>query len=214
MASTIAPIRAINYAAEYIQQLPVTRDAIRVRIMDDAAKLIWQAQPWRWTVGALTPTALTNDVDEITITGFPSDFQKILWAGLMTPDNVQDLVVVPNLPDDSTYKGQPKRIAPVSGSTVRIYPIPAGYSSPLPLLVGTYKKKHTEITAANESTASTLVMDDEWYFVYNAWVLYFAMVYAEDPRAQQQFQLASFFLTMMREVENPGINFYGEEVKG
>lgn len=124
MASTIAPSRAIQYAAEFVQQLPVTRDVIRLRILDDAAKLLHQAAPWRWTVGSLTPTQITNNVDEITVTGFPADFQKLLWAGLMTPTGVQDLVVVPNLPDDSNYPGQSKRIAHVEDDVVRLFPIP------------------------------------------------------------------------------------------
>lgn len=214
MAATIAPIRAINYAAEFVQQLPVTRENIRLRIMDDAAKLIWMAAPFRWTVGALTPTSIVNDVDEVTISGsIPADFLKILWAGLMSPTEVQDLVVVPNLPDGGNFKGQPKRVTFVSGSIIRLFPTPTAYN-PVPLFVATYKKKHTEITAANEDDADTLVMDDEWYFVYEAWVLYWAFVYAEDPRAPAQFQLATFLLAMMKEIENPGINFYGEEVKG
>lgn len=216
MASTITPRIALNAALEMIQGLPIDGNNIRLRVMDDAAKIIWMAAPWRWSVGVLVLTQISNDTDEVTISGnVPADFLKLVWAGLLSADQPQDLIIVPALPDAGVFKGQPKRITAttVTANTFRLFPIPTGYTS-APYLAAVYKKKHTEITAANESTSEALVMDDEYYYVYQAFVLYYAFLYAEDPRASGQFQVAMTLLEGMKQQEAPVLSFIGEVANG
>lgn len=215
MASTITPRKALDAAQEFVQGLPVDKDAIRLRIMDDAAKIIWMAAPWRWSVGVMTLTQLADDTDEVTISGgVPSDFLRLLWAGLISADQPQDLIIVPALPDGVPFKGQVKRITAttVSANTFRFFPVNTGFATQ-PYLATAYKKKHTEITAANEASAS-LVMDDEYYPVYEAFVLYYVFLYAEDPRAEGQFKIAFSLLEQMRQQEPLVLNFFGEVQNG
>ena len=217
MASTLLPISALNYAKEFIQHLPLDRAAISYRILDDAAKIMWVASTWRWSVGLLPLTAIVNDTDEITIGGggVPADFLRVVWAGLVAAERTQDLTPVAIIPDAGEFKGQIRNITSTttSSNVFRFYPIPTGYN-PLPKLAVVYKKKHTEITSLNAGTAGTLVFDDEWFPVYQAFVLYYAFLYAEDPRATGQFTTAMGLLDLMKTIEPPVLNLFGEPAKG
>jgi hypothetical protein len=184
MASTITPRKALDFAKVFVKNMPVDRDPPRLRIMDSAAKMVWMAAPWPWTIGILTVTAIANDAQDVVMGTIPADFLHIQHAALVNKDTIADLTPVGILPVLTDIKGMPQKIAFVSANTVRLYPMPSGYAATeLPKLWVFYKKQHTEITVSNESTAGTLVMADEWYPVYEAFVLYYVYLYADDPRA-------------------------------
>jgi len=186
MASYV-PIRAITHAKEMIKSEPL--DRLAVRLCDQVAKMIWQYAPWTWTIGALNPATLVAATSDYTIGSFPADFQHIQRAYLQNTVNgkiLRKLVIVESLPNVANeIFGVPRTIAHAGTDVVRIHPVygPTGLPSATVKLVSWYKKTTPAVTAATIQTAGSLVMDDDWSWVFEEGVLWKAYQYAFDQRA-------------------------------
>jgi len=180
MASTYAPVDALDYATEFIKGMPIER--IQARVLDDANKHLWMAAPWRWTLGNTSANIpLVTDTQDYTLTA-PADMLYPLYAyssdGITTPNYID---IEPILPTTEIIKGIPERMAYMGSNTWRFYPKPQVTGSKS--VVIQYKKIAPVVTVQNSYTAGTLVMDDEWFWVYQELVLWKAYAYADDTRA-------------------------------
>lgn len=182
MASSIAPIRAFDYSKRSVKNMPL--EQVQTRLLDDVAKIMWMAAPWRWTVGTLTAITLTSSTSDYTLAP-PADFLYLMSAyisdGLNTP---QHLEVVPSIPSNMAISGIPQFISYQGSNTFRISPKPGTLlASPTKTLVCYYKKIAPVISASNAYTATTLVFDDEWFPVFTDGVLWKSYAWGDDQRA-------------------------------
>jgi hypothetical protein len=185
MASTLFPSAAFDYAKVFLKRMPV--DEVKAAICDDAAKMMWSAAPWRWTIGAFPTVTLINNTQDYAPT-LPADF-LYLQDSYVTNENgsVNNHLTVgplrvaggsPGIPSEVTVTGTPG----VAG-VMRVYPTIGTIKTGDTLkIISTYKKTATTITTGNIGTA-ILAFDDDWYWVYRSGVLYFAYLYGDDPRA-------------------------------
>lgn len=189
MPATRVPIEAILYATDYVKNMPLWRK--QLDIIRDVSDYLWFAAPWRWTTGNLPNVTLVNNQQDYTIT-LPADFEYGMEAFLSNSTDrsaSKDLEIVSTLPVISTnLKGQPTQVA-ITGSGAsgqyRFYPIPSGYGAnyPLPVLQGQYKKSSPTLTDTNIYTAGSLVLPDQYFYVFKLGVLAYAYKYADDQRA-------------------------------
>lgn len=179
MAATKKPIEAFNAAKAILGN--VTLEKVKYNILDAAIKMIWTGAPWRWSIGSLPVISLEADKTDYTVT-FPYDFLYIHRAYVTDERGTpRELRVASALPGNASFYGLPSEIA-VSDGKIRIYPKPAGVSEGNSLIVQ-YKKQAPVIDAVSAEQPGALVIDDEWFWVYESAVLYFAFVYSDDPRA-------------------------------
>jgi len=186
MASYL-PIKAITLAREFIKSEPLER--VQVRICDQVAKMIWMAAPWTWTVGNLSTATMVVNQSDYTIGSFPADFLYLHRALLHNTTGgkmIRRLTIAENLPTQaSEIPGIPRVIAYAGSSVVRVYPVygTSGLPGTTTKLISWYKKAMPATTAATIDTAGSLVMDDEWSWVFEEGVLWKAYQYAFDQRA-------------------------------
>lgn len=167
-----------------IKNMPL--ETVRARILDDVNKIIWMAAPWRWTVGSLPAVTLASSTQDYNV-ALPSDY--LYTTDVYISDGVQPFrtpVVVPILPTVVGLTGQPNLVA-ITGAanttgTMRFSPVP-GTLPATTKAYGLYKKTSPIITYENSNTAGVLVMDDEWFWVYEAGVLWLSYLYGDDQRA-------------------------------
>lgn len=182
MAATYAPNDAFTFAKTMVKSMPL--DDVKVQILDDAAKMIWHAAPWRWTVAAFPDVTVAANTADYTVS-IPADFLYLQESYLIdegTDGTPRVLEVLPAL-SAGTIKGQPSSVS-VSGTTLSLYPIQGAIKSGSSLkVISSYKKICPKVTSGTASTAGFLVMDDDWFWVYNSCVLYLAYKYADDQRA-------------------------------
>lgn len=187
-----APDDAIAYAKRFIGNLTVDDSTIKLRLLDDSHRKLWMAAPWSWTLGALEVVSLTNDAQDVSLSGAYTDLLglvDVVMFGQGGKETPIPLAPAANLPVTTAIKGQPSKVQYISGSPnkLRLLPIPTGYSSAptlqIPKITGTYKKKATAID--NTTTAdeySTLGIPDDWFWVYQEIVLLKAFQFTHDPR--------------------------------
>lgn len=184
MAATYEPIAVFDYAKISIKNMPL--DTVMTRLVDDVQKMIWNFAPWRWTIGTLDPITVTAGATDFTIVNPQSDFLYVAKAYITNGQQNIDLLPTSVLPATPTILGQPRNISYLSGTTpkFRLYPgfgsLPSGDAWTLRTW---YKKISPVITKANITTAGALVMDDEYYWVFQEGCLYRAYFYADDARA-------------------------------
>lgn len=188
MASTIPPVRAFDFCKRNIKNMPL--EQIQVRLLDSVSKMIWMAAPWRWTVATIsTSIAILANTQDYTLAP-PADFLYLIHSYITDGASItRPLKIAPSLPASTTLKGEPTLIAYMGSNTFRISPNPGTLTSttvptpPTKNIISYYKKTSPTITASNQMTAGTLVMDDEWFWVYEAGVLWISYLYADDARA-------------------------------
>jgi hypothetical protein len=182
MAATYAPNDAYTYCLTMVKDMPLAD--IKVQILDDAAKMIWHAAPWRWTIAAFPDVTVLANTADYTVS-VPADFLYLQESFMIDEGNEgtpRMLEVVPAM-SAGTVKGQPSEVS-VSGTTLSLYPIQGAINTGSTLkVISTYKKACPKITSGNAATTGVLVMDDDWFWVYNSCVLYLAYLYADDQRA-------------------------------
>ena len=177
-----SPQQSVDAVKKFIKYLPFDTDPPKLRTVNDAQGLIWSFAPWRWTVGVTAATDIVNDSATVAVAAM-SDFDRIVAAYLqLATGDMVELIPVAVLPTQTELKGPPRKIAATSDTSIILQPPPTGYL-PAPKLVVTFKKKPTEITAANVATAGITGIPDAWFYVFTAAVLYYAYLYADDPRA-------------------------------
>ena len=182
MAATKQPADAFVYVKSYLKRMPL--EDVGPELLDEVNKMMWMAAPWRWTQGSLPATTVTSATQDYTITT-PADFLYLLEGYVADGANVyRPLLVEATLPSDVKVVGSVSHIAYVSGNTYRTFPksgtLPA---SPTQQFILKYKKIAPIVTNQTQYTAGFLAMDDEWFWVYSAGVLWKAYQWGDDSRA-------------------------------
>lgn len=189
MSVSYRPIQAFDFCKTFVKQMPL--EDVDERILDGAHKMMWMAAPWRWTVGSFPSVTLASSTQDYTV-AIPADFLYLLDAQVVTTDanneqTVRTLDVEELLHTDVGITGNPSKVAvtgtPGQAGVLRIQPKTGTLSSGTSKLLGIYKKAATTVTRANSSTSGLLGFNDEWAWVYEEGVLYYAYKYADDPRA-------------------------------
>lgn len=187
MAATYTAKNALDYAKRFIAGSPLDDVDIEVRILNQASNRMHMAANWHWTLGALTDATVINDQDDYTIATFPADFLQLAKSELWFADGtVEPLRIVGLLETNDNISGGPKRVSYFNDGSdkVRLFPTPTGYASGKePVIVQTYKKKNTVLVSGSLTTATDLLFPDEWFWVFEEFVLYKAYDFTRDPRA-------------------------------
>ena len=188
MAATLRPIDAFDYAKTFIKLMPL--EQVQVRLLKDISDTIWMAAPWRWSIGVLTNVNLLSNTTDYSLGTLPSDFLYAIECYLADGQNPsRSLSIEPVLPATPVLVGGlPDKVAVVGAAgaagTLRVFPTPGTQpTSPTKVFVTWYKKTAPSITKITANTIGQLVMDDEWFWVYEQGVLWAAYKYADDPRA-------------------------------
>lgn len=184
MAATYSPQQALETAKKFIHNMPV--EDVAVRILDNVCKQIWHAAPWRWTIGAMPSVNLASTTTTYAVT-LPSDFLYLTEANLSDGRSLRNLEIVSFAPPTSASTGVPSEIS-IAGvnpsATYVVFPTPGTIpASPTQTIFASYKKAAPTIQASNTSTGGVLVMDDDWFWVFEEGVLWRAYVYANNPKA-------------------------------
>ena len=209
----MTPQDALNYAKRFIGDAPLDDANLRFRVLDAANKHLWFIEPWRWTVGALEVVTLSNSVQDYVLQTPPADLFSLLTAKLVHDDQIHDLSVTAVLPQTTAILGRPTQVAYVSGS-LRVLPVPTGYTSVMPRVVALYKKKAPVIDAGNINTnlSTTTGMPDDWFHVYEELVLLKAFQFMSSPRYAQQQQAVDRLIQIMLLTEPKIFNTVGAPV--
>lgn len=192
MASTFTLASAITLAKYLIKGYAIDDNAIRVPILQNSVAMFWMAAPWQWTVGDLADVTITAGAEDHIIGSFPADFFGLDTVSLYdttSPDKApSDLYIEPFL-RSSPLTGEPQKVAHVLVSATNKYRIRPYYHTSHTntcKLLGTYKKKMPILDSSNISVAGTQVFDDEWFWVFQEIVDYWAYMYSDDPRAEKK----------------------------
>lgn len=176
------PLDAFNFVQAYIKYMPLNDVNVQAPLLDMAAKFLWMAAPWRWTLNtwAIGPLAVGTPTTTVTV---PADLLYLQQAYIWDGAKETDLSIVPHLSDaPGAAQGFPSQIAVRDGSTVIVSAFPP-LNTPPPAVVSVYKQVHPTITAANMSTVGQGLPPDEWFWVYVEAVLYYAYRYGDYDRA-------------------------------
>ncbi len=182
MAATRAPYEAFGYVKSYVKSMPL--EDIGPGLLNEVHQMLWMAAPWRWTLGSLAATTLVSNTQDYTIST-PADFLFLFDGFISDGANVyRDLLIEPTLPSDVKVVGNVSRISHQGSTTYRTFPKPGVLpASPAQQLILRYKKVAPPITNQTQYTAGQLVMDDEWFWVFSAGVLWKAYQWGDDSRA-------------------------------
>lgn len=184
MASNYAPIAAFDFVKRYTKNMPL--EQVFPQILDDTLKMMWMAAPWRWTIGAFPNIALATNTQDYSV-AIPSDFLYLIDSYLTDQQgNIpRVLTIEPTLAAGGT-QGNPSEITIIGAAgttgTARFFPQPGSLPSNIQA-ISLYKKTAPSITASNANTAGIQVFDDEWFWVFNSGVLYYAYLFGDDERA-------------------------------
>lgn len=188
MATTPA-INAWTNAVKYIKNYGGTQtlNSLDLLAMNAANRRFHLAAPWSWSVGALEEVALEIGTQDYPLVSEPTDFLRLSQVRqFVNGKATMTMDIVGNLPATVYSVGAPTQVTTYDTGTLtyRVWPKPSGFLvGKEPVLMGDYKRKTTEITSGNKSTADILLFPDEYYHVYELLVLHYAMLYANDMRA-------------------------------
>jgi hypothetical protein len=178
------PQQALDYAKRFIGRMPVDDTEMKLRILNDSLNTIWHAAPWSWSVAALDIITLQDDQQDYDVTEV-TDCNRLLLAYLDNGEQKWDLEIIGDLPETTLRKGQPSMVAFDDSSVLRVLPVPTGYGTEAPYLLSWYKK--------NPPVIITDLLNTEWYdltgeprgwfHVFQEFVLYRAMSFANYPKA-------------------------------
>lgn len=189
MAVTPA-IDAWTNAVKYIKNYggSATLNSLDLRVMNSANQMFHLASPWSWSVGGLEEVTLANGTQDYALATSPADFLRLSQVRQFVNGRYTGTMsIAGNLPETIYATSNPTQVSMyLDGSTLtyRVWPKPTGFLSGKEIvLIGDYKKETTLITSGNKSTASILLFPDDYYYVYELLVLYYAYLYANDMRA-------------------------------
>jgi len=186
LAATFAPSTASLYASRMVKRMPLTDPTVGVQIdvLQSASSMIWMAAPWRWTIGVFPITsAVAAGASTVSLSGSVTDFLLLEKVNLNNDTQLQELTIVNILPASPTQVQMPNFCAYVASGPL------LQFESKMPTDIDDYKayvwykKQAPVITTSNYATAGTLVMDDDYFWIYEECVLYWAYKFADDPRA-------------------------------
>jgi hypothetical protein len=171
---------ALTFAKRMVKSLPVDEAGVSYQLLDYVAKEMWVAAPWSWTLGTLPTVTVTGAAGTDYSITTPADFLYIVSADLSNGNLTDSLHVNSFNSVNATIVGVPTTISH-STNLLRFFPKPpAGYSK---ALIARYKKIPPDITVSNVNTLGATGIPDAWCWVYQAGVLYYAYLYADDQRA-------------------------------
>ena len=176
MGSTILASEALDYADRFTKQCNLT--SVGALVGRSAQRLIWQAAPWTWTLGLITPVTVTAGVQDQSFTK-PADFQRFEFFRYGDVVSMKDLQNIASI-EVTTQQGSPQFASYVNtgGDKIRLDQVPPTGGAAITLL-GVYKKAPTEPFSLSAATG----IDDVWFYVYQEALLYFAYKWADDQRA-------------------------------
>ena len=193
MASVRTPQEAVNYAKEFVAHAAIDATNIQTRLINNAADRMWMFAPWSWTISSLPQSTLAEDTEDYTIVD-PTDVLHLVRAEINKAsqnNQTHRLEVVHNLDSQTAIKGPPRAVSLVNATTLRLWPVPSGLATAdTGKLLVWYKEQRPEIVISGASgtqvdydNPDSLVFPDEWFWVYQELVMYYAMKFAADPRA-------------------------------
>lgn len=176
MASTILASVALDYADRFTKQCNI--GSVSTSVGRSAQRLIWQAAPWSWTVGLITPVTITAGAQDQAFTK-PTDFQRFEFLRYGDGVSMRDLQNVATI-EVTTQIGSPEFACYLSNTLdyIRLDQVPPTGGAAIKL-IGIYKKSLAEPFDIAAATG----IDDAWFHVYQEAFLYFGYKWADDPRA-------------------------------
>lgn len=191
MASTYTASDAITWVKNWLKNAPIDAvDEVKYGIPDDIIKMIWMSAPWRFSVGMLPVVTLASNTQTYSIV-LPSDYLYPISGYLIggTEQPLKHLLPVPLVATTYVPTGSPSRFY-ISGAasttgTLYTYPKPGTLSTTPQYIMPYYKKTAPLIDATTYSSAGSLILDDEWFWVFREGVLWKSYLWADDPRAGQ-----------------------------
>lgn len=195
MASTFLPSDLIDFAKVLIKNYNI--DTIKYKLVQYALSQLWSAAPWGFTIGSLATVTVAADTEDLLIGSFPSDFYKLDDVRLHDTTAIDmspvPLHIEPFLPSTvgAPWRGQPKLVAYYTSGGNNYYRIRPYFSSVTTdayKLIGTYKKKVPLISVSNIGTSGATLVPDEWFFVLQELVMYWAYQFSDDPRYEKKLQ--------------------------
>jgi hypothetical protein len=184
VAATARPIDAITYAKQFVKNMPV--NVSQLRLLQDVSNEMWMAAPWRWTLGTIAAATVAADTGDITVSGAPADLLHLVKVWVTDGgESSFYLDIESSLPASTTVKGTPSKVAWVTATgKYRIAPVYGSLKTGKTVeIYGWYKKTAPVLTQASINSAGTLLMDDEWFWVFQEGVLAKAYQFADDQRA-------------------------------
>lgn len=186
------PNDALNYAKRFLGNVPLDDANLKLRLLDDAHKMLWMADNWPWTVASLEVVTLVNDQQEVDLANTYTDFLSLQHAYIVASNGQtkDDLRVASVLPVTTILKGRPVQVQYVAGSPnkLRFFPVPTGYASlptsQVPKVLGIYKKKSATIdnTSAAADYTTTAGVPTDYFWVYQEIILLKGYEFTHDPR--------------------------------
>jgi len=181
MAATKTPYEAFDIAKKFVKNMPL--ESVGPQILDEINKRMWMAAPWRWTLGALPPITPLVNVTDYNI-ALPNNFLYIYDAILANAGKiVRHLECIGEINPTVNQIGQISKIAHVTAGTFRVYPKPPQVDNPASSILCRYKKVSPLVTNQSQSTPGLLVMDDDWFWVYQHGVIWLSYLWGDDSRA-------------------------------
>jgi hypothetical protein len=220
------PLEALNYAKRFTGNLPVDDSTMKYRILNYAHNRLWSAAPWSWSVESIPVVTLANSTQDYTPSPAITDCFGLVKVTLRVDEEQHDLEVTAALPETTTdITGKPSQVAWTSDDTLRVLPVPVGYST-MPKLYGWYKKDVTPIAVGNEGTDYTTLCGcpAEWFWVFEELVLLRALAFAHSPRTgavvsnggqtqhSGQFGVVESAIATMKMAEDKFLTSLGREV--
>lgn len=151
---TYTVAQAVRHARARIKNIPVSD--IELIDADEVNSTIWRAYPWRWSLVAMTPIALTDGVQDYTFA--PTNYFRLLRARIVrtdsTPDEYGDpLDIVNHLEADLQSQAYPSiRSVSYEGELGKLR-LERAVSVPTNVtlqLQGEYQRQPTKITTVND----------------------------------------------------------------
>lgn len=184
MASARYPYEAISLLKPFIKQMESIED-VASPMLDNALKEFWMEAPWRWTLAALESATVSSNTQDINLVSSYTDLLYLVDAYITDGTGpTRQLEVVPTLPTDTNLKGQPSKVAFITGTPqkLRLHPTPPGLLNTTKI-ISMYKKVCPSLTRGTMYNPGQQVFDDEWFHVYCDLVLYHMYKFADDQRA-------------------------------
>lgn len=186
MASTFTAGQAFDYAKTMVKSMPLEK--VQVQILDAVNKIMWMAAPWRWTIGNFPNIDLLDNTQDYTVT-LPDDFMYLIAAYITDQANglPRPLALEPFLPLGG-LRGQPNRLTIIldddddADDIARVSPVP-GTVPDDSTIISLYKKNAPTIEPNNINTEGILLIPNEWKWVFDSGVLYYAYLFGDDQRA-------------------------------
>jgi hypothetical protein len=210
MATTIAPIEALEYAESVVKKMPL--EEVWLNIANDIHRRIWQEANWHWTISSTSPLTIaastTGGSQTVTFTAL-TDVARFIEAIGITEmasgggrtDTTEHLLPV-SINPTTTWVGRPNTFQYIPGNPDDTFKFNVKPAYPVTCtLTGVYKKEFPTIVPSTLyiASANNPQLPDDWYHVYQDGVLWQAMMYAGDNR-QGSMQMAP----------NGGIQYTGQ----